>query len=79
MLILLTILFILLSPGMIVTLPPGSRGLFASEETSNLSVLVHAVAFFVILNCIANDYFMLGFLGSLESKIINTNNNVKLT
>ncbi len=44
-----TILFIVLSPGIVLTLPPGSKGVFASCQTSLLAVLVHAVVFYLAL------------------------------
>ena len=43
-----TILFILLSPGMLLTLPPSSRGVFMSGQTSVSAVLVHAMVFAVV-------------------------------
>jgi hypothetical protein len=47
-LIVTAMLFALLSPGMLLTLPPGSRGVFASGETSVTSVFVHALVFAVV-------------------------------
>ena len=47
-LIVTALLFALLSPGMLLTLPPGSRGVFASGETSVTSVFVHALVFAVV-------------------------------
>jgi len=41
----LVLLFILLSPGFLLTLPPGSNGIFMSCQTSVFAVLVHAVVF----------------------------------
>jgi hypothetical protein len=41
----LILLFILLSPGMLLTLPPGGKGMFLSCETSVVAVLVHSVVF----------------------------------
>ena len=38
-----TALFILLSPGLLLTLPPKSGGIFGSGQTSIESVLTHAV------------------------------------
>ena len=73
MLILLTILFILLSPGMVMTLPPGPKGAWASEETSNLAVLVHASAFFTILSCVNSNYLGMGWLKNIESTIMSNN------
>ncbi len=46
-----TILFIVLSPGVLLTLPPVGKKLFASGKTSLLAVLVHAVVFYIVLRC----------------------------
>jgi len=43
-----TILFIVLSPGVLLTLPPVKR----SGNTSLVAVLVHAVVFYVLLRCL---------------------------
>ena len=43
-----TILFMLLSPGMLLTLPPSSRGVFMSGQTSVTAVLVHAMVFAIV-------------------------------
>ena len=44
------ILFILLSPGLLLTIPPLSkRGLFMSGKTSTIAVFVHAAVFGVAL------------------------------
>jgi hypothetical protein len=42
------ILFVLLSPGLLLTLPPLSKGIFNSEQTSVVAILVHAVVFGVV-------------------------------
>ncbi len=45
------LLFLLLSPGVLLTLPPGSRGIFMSGQTSLVAALVHAFVFaFVLAN-----------------------------
>ena len=44
-----TILFIVLSPGLLVTLPPDEGALFMSEDTNTIAVIVHAVIYFVAL------------------------------
>jgi hypothetical protein len=41
------VLFFVLSPGVLLTLPPGSRGIFMSGQTSVLAALVHAVVFLI--------------------------------
>ena len=44
------ILFILLSPGLLLTLPPLSKsGVFMSRKTSVIAILVHAIVFGVLL------------------------------
>ena len=42
------VFFLILSPGMLVTLPPDQGGIFMSEDTNTLAVLVHGVVFFVL-------------------------------
>lgn len=49
MLWLATLLFAVLSPGVLLTLPPGSKGVFFSCQTSLLAVLVHAVVFYLAM------------------------------
>ena len=43
-----TALFILLSPGRLLTLPPKSGGIFGSGQTSIESVLTHAVVYALV-------------------------------
>ena len=50
MLLAATILFILLSPGVLLTLPPIGGKIFMSGKTSLIAVLVHAVVFYVLLS-----------------------------
>jgi hypothetical protein len=47
-LIVTTTLFLALSPGLLLTLPPGSGGVFASGQTSIPAVVTHAVVFAVV-------------------------------
>lgn len=42
------LLFFVLSPGVLLTIPPGSKGLFLSCQTSVTAALVHAVVFVVV-------------------------------
>ncbi len=44
----LTLLFIVLSPGVLLTLPPVGGKIFCSGKTSLAAVLVHAVVFYVV-------------------------------
>jgi hypothetical protein len=45
----LTLLFILLSPGFLLTIPPVGKSLFMSGQTSVSAILVHALIFTAIL------------------------------
>ena len=47
-LIVTTTLFIALSPGLLLTLPPGSGGVLRSGQTSIPAALTHAVVFAVV-------------------------------
>jgi hypothetical protein len=49
MLLLATLLFVVLSPGILLTLPPVGSKIFMSGKTSLIAVLVHAVVFYLIL------------------------------
>ena len=42
------LLFILLTPGVILTLPPGSSGVFFSGQTGIVAVMVHAIVFSIL-------------------------------
>jgi len=44
------ILFILLSPGLLLTIPPVGGKIFMSCKTSYMAILVHAVIFAILLN-----------------------------
>lgn len=50
------LLFILLSPGLLLTIPPVSKGVFRSGETSLPSVMVHALVFMIVY-CILRKVF----------------------
>ena len=45
----LVLLFVLLSPGVLLTLPPLNRGVFMSGQTSLVAAVVHAVVFALVL------------------------------
>ena len=47
-LIVTTVLFLALSPGMLLTLPPGSKGVYMSGQTSPASAFVHTVVFVLV-------------------------------
>lgn len=50
------ILFFVLSPGVLLTLPPGGRGIFRSGQTSVLAAAVHALVFAVVSHFIWKYY-----------------------
>lgn len=43
-----TALFVILSPGMLLTLPPGSSGVFRSGQTSVAAAATHALVFALV-------------------------------
>jgi hypothetical protein len=62
----LAILFFVLSPGVLLTLPPVGKKIWMSGQTSITSALVHAVVFLGILYLIQqNTDVMEGFSSSL--------------
>ena len=56
----LAALFFVLSPGVVLTLPAGSRGVFFSGQTSLVAAAVHALVFVLVL-CYLKRFFMEGF------------------
>jgi hypothetical protein len=68
MIIILTLLFILFQPGLLLTIPPEGK-LFYSQKTSTLAVLVHAVAFFIAAKLVVEDVFPFNFLKDIEDQI----------
>ena len=49
-----TLLFIILSPGFLLTLPAGPRGIFMSRQTSLLAIGIHALIFALIYQLYLN-------------------------
>ena len=47
-LIVTTALFVILSPGILLTLPPGSSGVFTSGQTSLASAVTHTLVFALV-------------------------------
>lgn len=45
-----TLLFVLLSPGLLLTLPAVGKSVFMSGKTSTIAILVHALVFYLVLN-----------------------------
>ena len=56
--LLIAILFFVLSPGILLTIPPGKKGLFFSGQTSVAAAIIHAIVF-VIVCCILRRYIQL--------------------
>jgi len=51
-------LFVLLSPGLVLTLPAGNKGYLFSMQTSLPAILVHGLIFAVLFYCIKKCYKM---------------------
>jgi hypothetical protein len=47
-LIVTTLLFIALSPGILLTIPPSSKGMFMSGETSLVAMLLHTLVYAIV-------------------------------
>jgi hypothetical protein len=47
----LAALFFVLSPGVLLTIPAGSKGFFRSGQTSVAAALVHALVFVLVVSC----------------------------
>lgn len=56
-----TLLFVLLSPGVLLTLPPKGKGIWMSGQTSLLAVAVHAVVFLLAFNYLRGSGMFEGF------------------
>lgn len=52
------LLFILLSPGLLLTLPPVNKKIFMSGQTSVAAILVHALVFTLVLYGIKQYYIL---------------------
>ena len=67
-------LFVLLSPGFIVTIPPTPGEKFlGSNTTSQLAIIVHTVLFFVLNKLIQNDFMGLSIVNKAVKEITSTN------
>jgi len=51
-------LFVLLSPGLLLTIPAGSKGFFMTLQTSIPSILIHAIIFVFLYRCLSHCYHM---------------------
>jgi hypothetical protein len=70
----LTLLFILLSPGILLTLPSVGKKVFMTCKTSPKSVLVHAVVFAIVVMALKRFHFFNGLEGfqMTRDSLINT-------
>ena len=50
------LLFILLTPGVLLTLPPGSKGIWMSGQTSLIAVGVHTLVFALIFSFLRKNF-----------------------
>ena len=50
------VLFIALTPGVLLTIPPGSKGLFMSGQTSPAAVAVHTLVYAVLFAFLRKQY-----------------------
>lgn len=73
----LTLLFIVLSPGVLLTLPPVGSKVFMSGKTSLLAVAVHAVVFYLAAMYVLPSLGLEGFKVSSVKKAKKTNSKKK--
>jgi len=50
------LLFVLLTPGVLLTLPPGSAGIFRSGQTSGAAVGVHTLVFAIVFASLRSQF-----------------------
>jgi len=76
--LLATILFILLSPGVLLTIPPiddwTMNGILMSQKTNSLAIFVHGALYFAVLKLIATDTAGFGILLKWEKEITGSGN-----
>lgn len=69
---LLAALFFLLSPGVLLTLPAGSKGIWMSGQTSIAAALVHALVFVIVLTVFKKYLWKReGFFATCSSSTVN--------
>jgi hypothetical protein len=68
--VLATVLFILASPGLLITIPAGEKKGMGNETTSNLAVLVHAGLFFALNTAVTENLFgIFGYLNHITDAL----------
>lgn len=50
------LLFVLLTPGVLLTIPPGSKGLFMSGQSSGAAVAVHTLVFALVFSLMRGSF-----------------------
>ncbi len=60
-----TLLFVVLSPGVLLTLPPLGKGIWMSRQTSLMAVAVHAVVFALAFNYLRGSGMFEGFADTM--------------
>lgn len=68
--LLATLLFIILSPGLMFTFPFGEeKGPFVGETTSNIAVIFHGVLFYVVIKLVKQGTFPFNYLNDAVAQI----------
>lgn len=67
-----TLLFVLLSPGVLLTLPPKGKGIWMSGQTSLIAVAVHAVVFALAFTYLRRSGVFEGFLDAAATATPST-------
>jgi hypothetical protein len=68
----LAVLFFVLSPGILLTLPPVGKKVFLSGKTSLLAAAVHAVVFWLVIRCLKWRGLLEGFQTSTSAETSST-------
>ena len=69
MYVVLAVLFVLLSPGILLTIPPVGKKILMSGQTSIVAALVHAIIFGVILYLLESYGYMEDFATKKKKKV----------
>jgi hypothetical protein len=67
-----TLLFVVLSPGVLLTLPPKGKGIWMSGQTSLLAVAVHALVFALAFNYLRGTGMFEGFQDAMGTNACAT-------
>lgn len=72
-----TLFFILLSPGLLLTLPAGSKGIWRSCQTSTAAVFVHALVFAVVLSLLTKPILKFLYMNNIITTMGNEGFQIK--